>query len=214
MMETRKIYQCTSCNGRFSVGVERELGYQVVKPTRCGVSVIGDDGRVIVSGAVKECDGKKFKEIVMDAGSNPTECRDYQEIKVQEQVTKLALGTIPRSILILLEDDLADVCKPGDDVSIVGTVTRRWQYLQVGDRADIDIVIVANHVRVHNEQRSNLILTEELKNEFETFWEGYSGRLIDGRNFIVHSFCPKIVGMSLVKLAVMLVLSGGVSKVE
>ncbi|KAJ3028317.1 UNVERIFIED_CONTAM: DNA helicase mcm9 [Siphonaria sp. JEL0065] len=212
MMETRKIYQCGSCNGRFFVPCERELGYQVVKPTKCGVRVFGDGGVAIT--LEKECDGKKFKEIIVDAGSNPLDCRDYQEIKVQEQVTKLALGTIPRSILILLEDDLADVCKPGDDVSIVGTVTRRWQYLQAGERADIDIVIVANHVRVHNEQRSNLLLTDELKNEFAGFWAGYDGRLIDGRNFIINSFCPKIVGMSLVKLAVMLVLAGGVSKVE
>ncbi|KAI9349188.1 MCM2/3/5 family-domain-containing protein [Obelidium mucronatum] len=212
MMETRKIYQCASCNGRFYVNVERELGYQVIKPTRCGVRVIGDAGQLVTGKG--ECDGKKFKEIVVDAGSNPMECRDYQEIKVQEQVTKLALGTIPRSILILLEDDLADVCKPGDDVSIVGAVTRRWQYLQPGERADIDIVIAANHVRVHNEQRSNLLLTDELKQEFQSFWNSYSGRLIDGRNFIINSFCPKIVGMSLVKLAVMLVLSGGVSKVE
>ncbi|KAJ3070646.1 DNA helicase mcm9 [Podochytrium sp. JEL0797] len=212
MMESRKIYQCGSCNGRFFVPVERELGYQVVKPTKCGVRVLGDGGQ-LVSGA-GDCDGKKFKEIVTDAGSNPMDCRDYQEIKIQEQVTKLALGTIPRSILVLLEDDLADACKPGDDVSIVGTVTRRWQFLQAGERADIDIVMFANHIRVHNEQRTNLLLTDELKQEFQSFWDSYDGRLIDGRNFIINSFCPKIVGMSLVKLAVMLVLSGGVSKVE
>ena len=54
-----------------------------------------------------------------DAGDDPEACKDYQEIKVQEQVTKLEIGTIPRSITVILEDDLVDTCKPGDDVLIV-----------------------------------------------------------------------------------------------
>ena len=34
-----------------------------------------------------------------------------QEIKIQEQVQKLAVGTIPRSMWVVLEDDLVDTCK-------------------------------------------------------------------------------------------------------
>ena len=49
----------------------------------------------------------------------PDNCKDYQEIKVQEQVTRLAIGTIPRSITIILEDDLVDACKAGDDVKVM-----------------------------------------------------------------------------------------------
>ncbi|KAI8613274.1 MCM2/3/5 family-domain-containing protein [Chytriomyces sp. MP71] len=212
MMDTRRIFQCTTCNGRFGVPVECEIGYTAVKPVNCGVRVATAPG-VFES---NDCEGKKFKEIQVEAGSNPADCKDYQEIKVQEQVTKLALGTIPRSILILLEDDLADTCKPGDDVSIVGTVTRRWQNLTQGDRTETEIVLVANHVRVHNEQRSNLLLTDDLKAFFNAFWADAltHGRAMDARNHIVSSFSPKIVGLSLVKLAVMLVLCGGVSKVD
>jgi hypothetical protein len=40
------------------------------------------------------------------------------KIMLQEQVTKLKMGTIPRSMWITLEDDLVDSCKPGDDVVI------------------------------------------------------------------------------------------------
>jgi DNA helicase MCM9 len=49
----------------------------------------------------------------------PDSCKDYQEIKVQEQVTKLAIGTIPRAITVILEDDLVDICKAGDDIAVV-----------------------------------------------------------------------------------------------
>ncbi len=44
--------------------------------------------------------------------------RDYQEVKIQEQVQKLEVGKIPRSIWAVLTDDLVDSCKPGDDVTV------------------------------------------------------------------------------------------------
>ena len=34
------------------------------------------------------------------------ECIDYQEIKIQEQVQSLTVGSIPRSIVVVLENDL------------------------------------------------------------------------------------------------------------
>lgn len=51
-------------------------------------------------------------------GTGPTACRNYQEIKIQEQVQRLSMGTIPRSMWVILEDDLVDTCKAGDDVTI------------------------------------------------------------------------------------------------
>ena len=45
-------------------------------------------------------------------------CCNYQEIKIQEQVQRLAVGTIPRSMWVVLQDDLVDSCKAGDDVTI------------------------------------------------------------------------------------------------
>ena len=47
-------------------------------------------------------------------------CRDYQEMKIQEQLSLLNVGSIPRSMMVVLEDDLVDRCKPGDDVVVVG----------------------------------------------------------------------------------------------
>ena len=51
-------------------------------------------------------------------GCQPVKCCNYQEIKIQEQVQRLAVGTIPRSMWVVLEDDLVDSCKAGDDVTI------------------------------------------------------------------------------------------------
>lgn len=44
--------------------------------------------------------------------------KDYQEIKVQEKLDIYSAGTIPKSIIVILENDLVDCCKPGDDVTI------------------------------------------------------------------------------------------------
>lgn len=40
-------------------------------------------------------------------------CHDYQEIKIQESTQVLGIGVIPRSILVVLKDDLVDIVKAG-----------------------------------------------------------------------------------------------------
>jgi len=47
-----------------------------------------------------------------------------------------------------------------------GVVLRRWMSLVADVRASIDLVILANHVQVINEQRTNVLLTKELVSGF------------------------------------------------
>lgn len=44
-------------------------------------------------------------------------CHDYQEIKIQENTQVLGVGAIPRSIPVILQDDLVDVVKAGGTIS-------------------------------------------------------------------------------------------------
>jgi len=55
------------------------------------------------------CVGTKFQSI---EGATPM-CRDYQELKIQESMQTLEKGSIPRSIVVVLEDDLVDTVKAG-----------------------------------------------------------------------------------------------------
>lgn len=57
----------------------------------------------------KPCAGAKFKPV---EGVQPV-CHDYQEIKIQESMQTLGMGSIPRSIVVVLEDDLVDTVKAG-----------------------------------------------------------------------------------------------------
>ena len=45
--------------------------------------------------------------------------KDYQVLKVQEKLDAFSLGVvIPKYIMVIVDDDLVDICKPGDDVTI------------------------------------------------------------------------------------------------
>lgn len=55
----------------------------------------------------KVCGGTSFLPV-----DGPV-CHDYQEIKIQESTQVLGVGAIPRSIPIILTDDLVDLVKAG-----------------------------------------------------------------------------------------------------
>ncbi|KAJ2751682.1 DNA helicase mcm9, partial [Coemansia pectinata] len=95
MMETQKRYACLKCRGTFVVRAELEQYNYIPKPVRCLAP--GEDF----------CNSNSFAPVEgLDALEARLCCTDYQEIKIQEQVGRLALGTIPRSIVVILEGDL------------------------------------------------------------------------------------------------------------
>ncbi|EDO42446.1 predicted protein [Nematostella vectensis] len=199
MLEHEREFICSRCKYVFSAQADFEQFYTIPKPTSCP------------SG--EGCTSNKFN-CLSEPGSNPTSCRDYQEIKIQEQVQKLAVGTIPRSMWVVLEDDLVDSCKAGDDVTISGVVMRRWWPVIAEVKCDLEVVFKANHVSVNNEQRIGAIVTEEMKQEFDEFWSKHKDKPLSGRNHILASFCPQVYGLYAVKLAVTLILMGGVQRVD
>ncbi|KAF9163974.1 DNA helicase mcm9 [Actinomortierella ambigua] len=186
MVEKYKTFLCSTCKQCFKVKADFEQYSKVPMPTQC---------QARTHAGLPPCRGFRFQVQPTDPGSMPEMCQDYQEIKIQEQTNKLSPGTIPRSMVVILTDDLVDYAKSGDDVTITGTVIQRWNPTVVGERCDIEIVLLANYVHINNEQRSGEAVTER-------------------RNKILASVCPQVYGLYLVKLAVMLVLSGGVQKVD
>ena len=76
MLEYEREFLCTKCKHLFTVAADFEQCYALAPPARCP----GDPGE-------DPCDSSKFK-CTQDVLSNPTSCRDYQEVKVQEQISK------------------------------------------------------------------------------------------------------------------------------
>jgi DNA replicative helicase MCM subunit Mcm2 (Cdc46/Mcm family) len=143
--------------------------------------------------------------------------------QVQDAVMKLTLGSLPKSIYIALHDDLVDRCRAGDEVKIVGVVRRHWTApLYREGQCHLELYIDAVHVSVKRDRRVQSSRTTMLHGVemdypgmFRNFWQ--EGLLTNTellhRNLIVSSFCPKLYGLFLVKLAVVLTLIGGVQHV-
>ena len=75
-------------------------------------------------------------------------------------------------------------------------------------------MIRANNLIVNNDHSSTISLTDEIKREFDEFWEMHESSPLIGRNKIIASICPQVFGLYLVKLAVALTLIGGIQRVS
>ncbi|XP_057677980.1 DNA helicase MCM9 isoform X2 [Corythoichthys intestinalis] len=198
VLEYGRDYMCAKCRHIFMLQADFEQFYSFVPPVVCP----NPDG----------CNSCKFS--CLSGGSEPAACRDYQEIKIQEQVQRLSIGSIPRSMVVVLEDDLVDTCKSGDDVTVYGVMCQRWKPFYDGSRCDVELVLKANNIEVNNQQGAASLLTEDVQKEFEEFWEHYKYDPIAGRNQILLSLCPQVYGMYVIKLAVAMVLAGGVQRID
>lgn len=172
MLEYGKEYICSKCKYSFTVMADYELHYVLNAPSTCK----NPEG----------CEGTNF------AAMDSYLYKDYQEIKLQEQVAKLDMGSMPRSMWVTLEDDLVEICKPGDDVVVCGTVRRRWKALYIGGKTEIDLVLQANHIEISNDQNNSIHVTQEIRDEFKSFWCKNSKRTLEARNEILASICPEV----------------------
>ncbi|NWH95693.1 MCM9 helicase, partial [Aegithalos caudatus] len=199
VLEFERSYICNKCKHVFVVKADFEQYYTFCRPAAC----LNEEG----------CNSTKFM-CLSGTTSSPACCRDYQEIKIQEQVQRLSVGSIPRCMVVVLEDDLVDSCKSGDDITVYGVVMQRWKPFHEGARCDLELVLKANYVKVNNEQLAGVVIDEEVRKEFEDFWERHRNDPLAGRNEILASLCPQVFGLYLVKLAVAMVLAGGVQRTD
>ncbi|XP_039603575.1 DNA helicase MCM9 isoform X1 [Polypterus senegalus] len=197
VLEFERDYMCAKCKQIFPVKANIEQYFSFVTPSCCP----NEDG----------CNSSKFT--CMSTSSLASGCsKDYQEIKIQEQVQRLAVGSIPRSMVVVLEDDLVDSCKSGDDITIFGVVMQRWKPLVKDTRCNVEIFLKANFIEVNNDQPTGMVINEDTWKEYRDFWNKYKCNPLAGRNEILMSLCPQVFGMYVVKLAVAMVLSGGVQR--
>lgn len=80
MMETFRMYECCICKKIQRVDSDESTFGSIKKPTPCQ----GDHGK-------GKCNSLKFDQIQQEGVQN---CIDYQEIKIQEQVAKIGVGTV------------------------------------------------------------------------------------------------------------------------
>jgi DNA helicase MCM9 len=203
MLEVSKKYECQNprCQYRFTIMADPEQDNMLPQPRSCPCpsnDAPGGNGKKCQSTNLRELEGYRV-------------CVDYQELKIQDSFERVSLGSIPRSIVVILEADLVDKFNAGDDVVVVGVLVRQWKPVYKKARCSVEIALRANSVSSLNSQDKLRLVTNDTVSQFESFWEPYreKDRMLEGRDVIIRSICPQLYGLFFVKLALLLTLVGG-----
>ncbi|KAF4360155.1 hypothetical protein F8388_000024 [Cannabis sativa] len=126
---------------------------------------------------------------------------------MQEVPENSAPGQLPRTVDIIVEDDLVDSCKPGDRASIVGI----YKALPGKSKGSVNgvfrTVLIANNVSLLNKEANAPIYSpEDLKNIKKI------AEREDTFDLLGNSLAPSIYGHSWIKKAVILLMLSGVEK--
>jgi DNA replicative helicase MCM subunit Mcm2 (Cdc46/Mcm family) len=81
--------------------------------------------------------------------------RDFQSMHIQEMPERAPLGQLPRSIEVVLEQDLVDSIKPGDRIKVVGI----YRAIVFGLGAGFKTVLFANSTSSLGKDISSLVMT-------------------------------------------------------
>ncbi len=134
---------------------------------------------------------------------------DSQDLRLQEKPEDLPPGQLPRMLAVkLIGDEIVDVARPGDHVSIVGIVRAFAPSLQgMGKLRTFILQLDANSIEVLGKEPETSPPTPEEEAKILTL----------SRDPLVHkkimaSIAPSIFGLEHLKEAIMYLLFGGVSK--
>ncbi|QRW00633.1 DNA replication licensing factor MCM2/3/5 family pretein [Ceratobasidium sp. AG-Ba] len=134
--------------------------------------------------------------------------RDHQRISIQEMPERAPPGQLPRSVDVIMDDDLVDKCKPGDRITLVGV----YRALGGGGGAGgFRTLILANNVVLLSTKSGGGIAQTRLT---DTDIRNIN-KLAQRRNIVTllsSSLAPSIYGHDYIKRAILLLLLGGAEK--
>ncbi|CAK9145409.1 unnamed protein product [Ilex paraguariensis] len=133
--------------------------------------------------------------------------KDHQTVSMQEVPENSAPGQLPRTVDVIVEDDLVDSCKPGDRVAIVGIYKALPGSSKGGVNGVFRTVLIANSVSLLNKEANAPIYTAEDINKIKKISERD-----DAFDLLANSLAPSIYGHSWIKKAVILLMLGGTEK--
>ncbi|KAM6184708.1 DNA replication licensing factor MCM3 isoform 3-T3 [Rhynchocyon petersi] len=150
-----------------------------------------------------------------DEENNPLETeyglsvyKDHQTITIQEMPEKAPAGQLPRSVDVILDDDLVDKVKPGDRVQVVGTYRclpgKKGGYTSGTFRT----VLIACNVKQMSKDVQPSFSAEDIA-KIKKFSKTRSKDIFDQ---LAKSLAPSIHGHDYVKKAILCLLLGGVER--
>ncbi|EGD72580.1 hypothetical protein PTSG_04316 [Salpingoeca rosetta] len=137
--------------------------------------------------------------------------KNHQRMTIQEMPERAPTGQLPRSIDVILDDDLVDTAKPGDRVQIVG-IYRALPNKRGGTTSGVfRTVLLGNTVRQLEKEVQMPSLTDtDIKNILKI------SKRKRGRDTPFHllarSLAPSIYGNDEIKMGILCLLLGGTEK--
>ncbi|XP_060947693.1 DNA replication licensing factor MCM3 [Limanda limanda] len=151
-----------------------------------------------------------------DEENNPLETefglsiyKDHQTITVQEMPEKAPAGQLPRSVDIILDNDLVDVVKPGDRVQVIGTYRCLPGKKGGFTSGTFRTIMIACHIKQMSKEMSPSFSADDVA-KIRNFSQS---RSIDVFDKLSRSLAPSIHGHEYIKKAILCLLLGGVEKV-
>ncbi|KAF2279186.1 DNA replication licensing factor MCM3 [Westerdykella ornata] len=137
--------------------------------------------------------------------------RDHQTISIQEMPERAPAGQLPRSVDVILDDDLVDRVKPGDRIQLVGI------YRSLGNRnassgsSTFRTLILANNIILLSSKSGGGIAQATIT---DTDIRNINKLAKNKRVFdlLSQSLAPSIYGHDYIKKAILLLLLGGQEK--
>ncbi|XP_076612441.1 DNA replication licensing factor MCM3 [Chaetodon auriga] len=151
-----------------------------------------------------------------DEENNPLETefglsiyKDHQTITVQEMPEKAPAGQLPRSVDIILDNDLVDMVKPGDRVQVIGTYRCLPGKKGGFTSGTFRTIMIACHVKQMSKEVSPYFSVDDIA-KIRNFSRTRSRDVFDQ---LARSLAPSIHGHEYIKKAILCMLLGGVEKV-
>ncbi|KAF3918577.1 hypothetical protein AA313_de0200922 [Arthrobotrys entomopaga] len=137
--------------------------------------------------------------------------QDHQTISIQEMPERAPAGQLPRSVDVIMDDDLVDRVKPGDRIQLVGVYRSLGNRNQGSGSSTFRTLVIANNVVLLSSKAGGgiaqaTITTADIRN---------FNALAKKKNvfdLLSQSLAPSIYGHDYIKKAVLLMLLGGMEK--
>ncbi|XP_067901738.1 zygotic DNA replication licensing factor mcm3-like [Heterodontus francisci] len=151
-----------------------------------------------------------------DEENNPLETefglslyKDHQTITIQEMPEKAPAGQLPRSVDVILDNDLVDMVKPGDRVQVIGTYRCLPGKKNGYTSGTFRTILIACNVKMMSKEVSPMFSADDVA-KIKKFSKSRSKDIFQQ---LARSLAPSIHGHEYIKKAILCLLLGGSEKV-
>jgi len=135
--------------------------------------------------------------------------KDHQNVTIQEMPERAPTGQLPRSVDVILDNDLTDSCKPGDRVQLVGIFRALPNKTNGGTKGVFRTVLICNHVSVLGKESLMPTLTA---NDIKNITKIAGDKKQSAFELLAKSLAPSIYGNERIKEGLLAMLLGGEEK--